>query len=98
MPRELIMFRYHFENNGTTLEWKTLYRALNEEQKKELMEFVSHTAFELENLPCPEQFKAILPYYFIKYKERGKIFDNTTQLSFIEDSDIVLENDLEEDT
>lgn len=98
MPRELIMFRYHFENNGTTLEWQTLYRALNEEQKKELMEFVSHTAFELENLPCPEQFKAILPYYFIKYKERGKIVDNTTQLSFIEDSDIVLEDDLEEDT
>lgn len=67
MPRELIMFRYHFEDNGTTAEWQKLYRAMNEEQKKELMKFVSHTVSELRILPCPEQFKEILPYYLIKY-------------------------------
>lgn len=67
MPRELIMFRSFFEENGTTTQWKKLYRAMNEDQKKELMIFVSHTVSELRTLPCPEQFKEILPFYLIKY-------------------------------
>ena len=40
---------------------------MSEGQKKELMIFVSHTVSELKTLPCPEQFKEILPYYLIKY-------------------------------
>lgn len=67
MPRDMIMFRSHFENNGTTAEWQRLFRALNDEQKKEWVEFVSHTGSELKALPCPERFRNLLPYYFIKY-------------------------------
>ena len=94
MPRELIMFRYHFEGNGTTAQWQKLYRALTEEQKKELMVFVSHTVSELKALPCPEQFKEILPYYLIKYNgNKEQISDGTTQLSFIDDSDVVIEDE-----
>ena len=48
MPRELIMFRHHFEENGTTATWKKLYQAMSDEQKKELMEFTSHTVAGVE--------------------------------------------------
>lgn len=43
MPRELIMFRSHFEGNGTTARWQSLYRLLNDEQKDRLMKLVSLT-------------------------------------------------------
>ena len=36
MPRELIMFRYHFEENGTTAEWQKLYRAMDMNRKRNL--------------------------------------------------------------
>lgn len=92
MPRELIMFRYYFEGNGTTAEWLKLYRPMNEEQKKELMVFVSHTVPELKTLSCPEQFKEILPYYLIKYsKEKELLSSGSLQLSFKEDSDVIKE-------
>ena len=55
MPRELIMFRHHFEENGITAEWKMLYQAMSDEQKKELMEFTSHrhVLAELKQRPLP---------------------------------------------
>lgn len=94
MPRELIMFRYHFEGNGTTAQWQKLYRALNEEQKKELMIFVSHAVSELRTLPCPEQFKEILPFYLIKYNgKKEQLSDGAVQLSFMDDSDAVIEDE-----
>ena len=31
MPRELIMFRSHFEENGITARWQFHYRLLNDE-------------------------------------------------------------------
>lgn len=92
MPRELIMFRYHFEGNGTTAQWQKLYRAMSEEQKKELMEFVSHTVSELKILPCPDQFKEILPFYLIKYNgKKDQLSDGAIQISFVDDSDVVIE-------
>ena len=92
MPRDLIMFRHHFESNGTTDKWKKLYRRLNVEQKKDLMEFVSHTVSELKMLPCPEQFKEILPFYLIKYSgKKEQISGGAAQLSLIDDSDVVIE-------
>lgn len=91
MPRDLIMFRYHFEENGTTDRWRELYRELSEEQKRELMCFVSHTVTELKTIPCPEIFKEILPFYFIKYTGREEEFsDGTVQLSLMDD--IVIED------
>jgi hypothetical protein len=94
MPRELIMFRYHFEGNGTTAQWQKLYRALNENQKKELMEFTSHNVSELRMLPCPKQFREILPYYLIKHTgKKETLSDGAVQLSFMDDSDVVTEEE-----
>ncbi len=93
MPRELIMFRHHFEENGTTAAWKKLYQTMSDEQKKELMEFTSHTVAELKQTPCPEQFREILPYYLIKYNgKKDQIGDGAVQLSLMDDSDIVVED------
>lgn len=85
MPRELIMFRYHFEENGITAQWRELYRALSEDQKDELMQFVSHTVSELKQLPCPDQFKAIMPYYLIKY-DCTKVPSDNGQFTFMDKS------------
>ncbi len=94
MPRELIMFRSHFENNGTTLRWQRLFRGLSSVQKEELMVFVSHTVSELKTLPCPEQFREILPFYLIKYKgKEERISSGSEQLSLFDDSDIVVEDE-----
>ena len=94
MPRDLIMFRHHFEENGTTAQWKELYRALSEEQKKDLMHFVSHNVSELKSLPCPEEFKEILPFYFIKYNGKKESFlDSSVQLSLVDDGDIDVEEE-----
>ena len=88
MPRELIMFRHHFEENGTTAAWKKQYQAM-----KELMEFTSHTVAELKQTPCPEQFQEILPYYLIKYNgKKEQMGDGAVQLSLMDDSDIVVED------
>ena len=93
MPRELIMFRHHFEEDGTTGEWKKLYQAMSDEQKKELMKFTSHTVAELKQTPCPEQFREILPYYLIKYSgKKDQLGDGVVQLSLMDDSDIVVED------
>ena len=93
MPRELIMFRHHFEENGTTAAWKNLYQAMSDEQKKELTEFTSHTVAELKQTPCPEQFREILPYYLIKYNgKKDQLGDGAVQLSLMDDSDIVVED------
>jgi len=94
MPRELIMFRSHFEENGTTAEWQKLYRNFSEEQKFELMKFVSHTTAELRNLPCPAQFSEILPYYLIKYNgAKEKPDDNALQISMFDDGDVIMEDE-----
>jgi len=93
MPRELIMFRHHFEENGTTAEWKKLYQSMSDEQRKELMEFTSHTVAELKQTPCPEQFREILPYCLIKYNgKKDRLGDGAVQLSLMDDSDIVVED------
>ena len=94
MPRELIMFRYHFEGNGITSGWKKLYHELSEEQKKELMQLVSHKVSELRRIPCPEQFREILPYYFIKYSgNEEQYLDGMMQLSFTDDSNVVVDDE-----
>ncbi len=65
-PRELIMFRRHFENNGTTAKWQEAYRRLNSEQKKELMKWASLSASELKTAMPPKYLQEILTFYLIK--------------------------------
>ena len=94
MPRDFIMFRHHFEENGQAEKWKEQYRSLTIEQRDDLMVFVSHTVSELKTIPCPTQFKNILPYYLIKYTGTKQEFsDNAVQLSLFDDSDIVIEDE-----
>lgn len=92
MPRELIMFRSHFEGNGTTDNWRKLYHALTDDQKDQLMELVSLNVAELKNTPWPEDLREILPYYLIKYTGTTEEFDKEyIQLSIADDSDVIVE-------
>lgn len=88
MPRELIMFRSYFEDNGTTAKWQALYRNLTDEQKERLMALVSLNVTELRNTPWPEDLKDILEYYLIKYSGNTKpATKNVIQLSLLDDGD-----------
>lgn len=93
MPRELIMFRSHFENNGITQEWKELYHKLNCEQKDSLMRITSLTVSELKNEHWPDDLKDILPYYLIKYAgKKETCSEKYEQISMMDDSDVVVED------
>lgn len=92
MPRELIMFRSHFEENGTTAAWQRLYRGLEDEQKDRLMHLVSLNVTELKNTPWPEDLREILPFYLIKYTGRTEVSEEKyIQLSITDDSDVVVD-------
>lgn len=93
MPREMIMFRSHFEGNGMTAEWQTLYRQLTDEQKNRLMDLVSLNVAELKKAPWPDDLNDILKYYLIKYSDTSEAIDEKyVQLSMTDDSDIVDED------
>lgn len=93
MPRELIMFRSHFEGDGTTAKWQALYRKLNDEQKDRLMEIVSHNMSELRNIPWPDDLREILEFYLIKYSGKTEHTEEKyVQMSLMDDSDIVTED------
>ena len=95
MPRELIMFRSHFEGDGTTATWQALYRKLNDEQKNRLMEIVSHNMSELRNIPWPDDLREILEFYLIKYSGKTEHTEERyVQMSLMDDSDIVTEDTL----
>ena len=90
MPRELIMFRSHFEENGVTAKWQSLYRKLTDKQKKRLMALVSLNVTELKNTPWPDDLKVILKYYLIKYTGKAEFSDEKyIQLALTDDSDVV---------
>lgn len=90
MPRELIMFRSHFEENGVTAKWQSLYRKLTDKQKKRLMALVSLNVTELKNTPWPDDLKVILKYYLIKYTGKAEFSDEKyIQLALTNDSDVV---------
>jgi len=93
MPRELIMFRSYFEENGTTAKWQTLYRKLDDEQKKRLMDLVSLNVSELRKASWPDDLKDILEFYLIKYSGK-KDYSNEkyVQVSLMDDSDVVIED------
>lgn len=93
MPRELIMFRSYFEENGTTAKWQALYRQLTDEQKDRLMKLVSLNVSELRNTPWPSDLADILEFYLLKYS--GKTEQNQekyVQMSLMDDSDIIVED------
>ena len=88
MPREMIIHRYYYRVNGTTARWRELYHALTEDQKDQLMQMVSYTVGELRSMPCPDEFKEILPFYLLKYSgEKSSNEGVGRQLSLLEDGD-----------
>ena len=94
MPRDLIMFRSHFEENGTTQKWQSLYRGLTEEQKERLMTLVSLNVSDLKKADWPDDLREILEFYLIHYtgkEEKNK--EQYQQLSIMDDSDIVEEDE-----
>ena len=94
MPRDLIMFRSHFEENGTTQKWQSLYRGLTEEQKERLMALVSLNVSDLKKADWPDDLREILEFYLIHYtgkEEKNK--EQYQQLSIMDDSDIVEEDE-----
>ena len=87
------MFRSHFEENGTTAKWQTLYRKLNDEQKKHLMDLVSLNVSELRKSVWPDDLKDILEFYLIKYSGKKEYSNEKyVQVSLIDDGDVVIED------
>ena len=94
MPRDLIMFRSHFEENGTTQKWQTLYRGLSDEQKDRLMTLVSLNVSDLKKADWPDDLSEILEFYLIHYAgKEEKTKEQYQQLSIMDDSDIVEEDE-----
>lgn len=93
MPRELIMFRSHFEENGITERWRSLYRSLTEEQKHRLMELVSLNVSDLKNAAWPDDLRDILEFYLIKWSGQAEQSgEKYVQMSLMDDSDVVIED------
>ena len=67
MPRDFIMFRSYFEENGRTFEWQKEYRKLNKSQVKRLLDIVSLPISKIRNVTWPDDLKAVLPFYLEKY-------------------------------
>ena len=90
MPRDLIMFRSHFEENGITAKWQELYRQLTDEQKKCLMKLVSLNVSDLKKIEWPNDLKEILDFYLIHYSgKEEKTHPQYQQLSIMDDADIL---------
>ncbi len=90
MPRDLIMFRSHFEENGITQKWQSLYRGLSGEQKDRLMALVSLNVSDLKKADWPDDLSEILEFYLIHYTgKEEKNQEQYQQLSIIDDSEIV---------
>lgn len=93
MPRELIMFRSYFEENGTTAKWQALYRQLNDEQKDRLMKLVSLNVSDLKNTPWPSDLAEILDFYLIKYSGKTEqTLEKYEQMSLIDDGEVVVDD------
>lgn len=93
MPRELIMFRSYFEESGITAKWQTLYRKLDDGQKKRLMDLVSLNISELREASWPDDLKDILEFYLIKYSGKKEYSNEKyVQVSLMDDSDVVIED------
>ncbi len=90
MPRDLIMFRSHFEENGITAKWQELYRQLTDEQKKCLMKLVSLNVSDLKKIEWPNDLKEILDFYLIHYSgKEEKTHPQYQQISIMDDADIL---------
>ena len=70
MPREMIMYRYYFEETGDAHKWQQFYRNLEPEHKSIFSELICLTTTELRNIEWPEYLNDILSFYLLKHPER----------------------------
>lgn len=89
MPRDLIMFRSHFEQEGTTEKWISEYKKLNDTQRRKLLELTSLSIGELKEIEWPDDLKNILPFYLIKYRGKVDVISkvNPKLIGLMDDSD-----------
>ncbi|MPM82173.1 hypothetical protein SDC9_129234 [bioreactor metagenome] len=79
MPRDMIMFRSFYENNGMKEEWKALYNQLTNDWKQELLKIVSQPDSKIAKANCPIELREILPFYLVNKKN---LRNQSDQLSF----------------
>lgn len=72
MPRDMIMYRFHYEETGQTEQWKALFYQLSEADKEQLLGFTSQTITEMKQMDCPDSLKPIIPFYYLKYRKEAK--------------------------
>ena len=90
MPRDMIMFRSHYEETGETEEWRKLYHSLTPKKKETLIDFVSQSNEEIKETLPPKGLEDIIPYYLLKLKVSSKAkkekVSNNDAYAFIADS------------
>lgn len=72
MPRDLIIYRMHYEGLGVTDEWKELFRSLSKDESQMLLEIVSEHRYidtSPSNIFSPKLSK-ILPFYNIRFRSK----------------------------
>lgn len=93
MPRDMIMFRSHYEESGQTDEWRELYHNLTPEQRELLIDFVSQSNEEIKETIPPKGLEDIIPFYLLKMKasskaKKGKVSDNDAYAFIADNLDI----------
>jgi len=66
MPRDFVMYRSHFEENGLSLVWREKYHALSGQDRKELIDAVS-----VGRTSINKEVNDMLPYYQMKKEKHG---------------------------
>ena len=91
MPRDLIMFRSYYEDNGTTQKWREEYLRLCNDDREELMDIVSYSVQEMKSMRIPPKFATIIPYYYLK----KSIKPSKTKAHQISIDDILFDADID---
>jgi len=68
MPRDMIMYRFYYEETGQIQDWQKLFNALNDAEKLKLFTLISCDLKELRHTAWPTALAKILPFYFLKKK------------------------------
>jgi len=74
MPEEYIIYRYFFERNGFTKEWRKTYRSLNEDEKVFAHEIILANDFRnYQSKTNNPKILALLRHYVIKKEQVGNV-------------------------
>lgn len=69
MPREFIVYRFKYEEEGLTEKWRYAFNVLSEEEKKWLLEYVGGAVFvKMPDETISKNLKSSLEFYTRKYE------------------------------